>query len=342
MTPEPDDDIQVQVLQTTLAEIKSSNEDGDSEINCCVICLDTISEPCTSIPCSHTNFDFICLINWLQQRPTCPLCKASVTRVQYSDPHNPGELSTYSVSPKQPTEPPSISNNQPPPAEYAHFNRSRPRQRRRSPPRRPPSPDSALEFRRHIYRHNLYSLHIASNPFTRYLPSPPSPTALSSTPHLVSRARLWLRRELSVFTFLNSNREFLLEYVVAILKTVDIHSASGSGRAESMLSDFLCDGDHARLFLHELKAWLRSPARTLEVWDREVKYPDVGRKRIREGERTDRAQGGEEQKKEEDEEARRRTVERGTSWEDEGGDHWRPGSGNGGEKRKRRRVRAQE
>lgn len=111
-----------------------------------------------------------------------------------------------------------------------------------------------------------------------------------------------------------------------------------------MLSDFLCDGDHARLFLHELKAWLRSPARTLEVWDREVKYPDVGGKRVREEERIDREEEGvgvaeEEEEKEEDEERRRRTVEKGTSWEDEGGDHWRPSSGSGREKR-RRRVRA--
>lgn len=167
MTPEPDHDIQVQVLQTTLAEIKTSNEDDDSEINCCVICLDTISEPCTSIPCSHTNFDFICLVNWLQQRPTCPLCKASITQVRYSDPHTPGDLSTYSVLPK-PIEPLSSANNHPPPAEYARFNRPRPRQRRRSPPRRPPSPDSALEFRRRIYRHNLYSLRKISMPLSTY------------------------------------------------------------------------------------------------------------------------------------------------------------------------------
>ena len=37
-----------------------------------------------------------------------------------------------------------------------------------------------------------------------------------------------------------------------------------------MLQDFL-GRDNTRLFLHELKAWLRSPY-TLEDWDRHVQY----------------------------------------------------------------------
>ena len=41
-----------------------------------------------------------------------------------------------------------------------------------------------------------------------------------------------------------------------------------------MLADFL-GRDHARLFLHELRSWLRSPAHSLVAWDKEVKYPTV-------------------------------------------------------------------
>lgn len=41
-----------------------------------------------------------------------------------------------------------------------------------------------------------------------------------------------------------------------------------------MLADFL-GRDHARLFLHELGSWLRSPAHSLVAWDKEVKYPTV-------------------------------------------------------------------
>ncbi|KAK4226640.1 E3 ubiquitin-protein ligase [Podospora fimiseda] len=306
MDTDPDDnDIQSQVLQTTLASIESNNNE---ETNCCVICLDTITEPCTSLPCSHTNFDFICLLNWLQQRPSCPLCKASIIQVQYTDPNKSGpqKPSIYSVPEPQPS-PTSTHPPPPQPSPYPHFPPHR--RRHRSLPRPPPSPDSALSFRRHIYLNNLYSLHVGSNPTTQYLPSAPSPSILSSTPHILSRARLWIRRELQVFTHLSSNREFLLEYIIAILKTVDIQGSTG--QAEAMLSDFLLDRDHARLFLHELKSWLRSPARTVELWDREVKYPDVNKKRWDDGE-------------DEEEERRRKRVEEGKSWVDEeGGDHWR-------------------
>ena len=43
------------------------------------------------------------------------------------------------------------------------------------------------------------------------------------------------------------------------------------GQAEELLKDFI-GRDEARLFLHELGAWLRSPYVTLEDWDRNVQY----------------------------------------------------------------------
>jgi hypothetical protein len=80
---------------------------------------------------------------------------------------------------------------------------------------------------------------------------------------------MFIRRELQVFSLLNSNSEFLLEYILAILKTVDIKSAGG--QAEDLLAEFL-GKEHATLFLHELRAWMRSPYGELEVWDRWVQY----------------------------------------------------------------------
>jgi hypothetical protein len=104
-------------------------------------------------------------------------------------------------------------------------------------------------------------------------------------PELVSRARIWLRRELRVFEFLNAdgdsphdhdpvrrrracNAEFLLEYTVAILKMMDIQGSAG--QAEDIIQEFL-GRENTRLFLHELKAWLRSPYGSLSAWDR-VQY----------------------------------------------------------------------
>ncbi|KAI4087266.1 MAG: hypothetical protein LQ339_008923 [Xanthoria mediterranea] len=100
------------------------------------------------------------------------------------------------------------------------------------------------------------------------------------------RARKWIRRELQVFDFLNiagqeeeagimrrtNNSEFLLEYIVAILKTVDVKGSGG--QAEDMLQEFL-GRENTQLFLHELKAWLRSPYTSLEDWDRHVQYADT-------------------------------------------------------------------
>lgn len=95
-----------------------------------------------------------------------------------------------------------------------------------------------------------------------------------------------------------------------------------------MLGDFL-GREHAALFWHELRSWLRSPAGTLAAWDREVRYPESGgRKRRVAGEREERAEGGGE-------------WAEGEEWEDEmGGRHWRPsGEASGGRRGKRRRRR---
>ena len=69
-----------------------------------------------------------------------------------------------------------------------------------------------------------------------------------------------------------SNAEFLHEYILAILKTVDIKGSQG--QAEEMLSGFL-GRENAQLFLHELRAWLRSPYTDLESWDKHVQYPEL-------------------------------------------------------------------
>jgi hypothetical protein len=97
---------------------------------------------------------------------------------------------------------------------------------------------------------------------------------------------MWLRRELRVFEVLYadgdspfghdslrkrrpSKAEFLLEYIVAILKVMDIQGSAG--QAEDMIQEFL-GRENTRLFLHELKAWLRSPYASLDAWDRAVQY----------------------------------------------------------------------
>jgi hypothetical protein len=66
-----------------------------------------------------------------------------------------------------------------------------------------------------------------------------------------------------------SNAEFLLEYIMAILRTTDIKGSGG--HAEELLKDFL-GRENTRVFLHELQAWLRSTYQHLRDWDGAVQY----------------------------------------------------------------------
>lgn len=166
------DDIQAQVLKTTLAEVQTSRQEAaDSEPadagnahDCCVICLDSISDPCAALPCSHAHFDFLCLVSWLEQHPNCPLCKANVYKVRYLDSQE-GE-SVYRVPNAARTRDSTgrdehvAGQTHIDPAFRRRFTSQNGllRQTDRRCPRSPPSPDEAIQRRRHIYRHQLYSL----------------------------------------------------------------------------------------------------------------------------------------------------------------------------------------
>ena len=209
------------------------------------------------------------------------LGKTEVRSVEYQW-KSPTDFKTYQVS--QGVHKSSTSNATEPvrPEVISLRQRGCPRPYRTPRPQPPVSADAALLRRRHVYRDQLYSLHVGSNRLSRfrYL----TPQLFNRDEELVSRARKWIRRELQVFEFLSiegnevedvtrraNNAEFLLEYIVAILKTVDIKGSGG--QAEDMLQEFL-GRDNTRLFLHELRAWLRSPYTSLEDWDRHVQYSE--------------------------------------------------------------------
>ncbi|KFY67579.1 hypothetical protein V497_00280, partial [Pseudogymnoascus sp. VKM F-4516 (FW-969)] len=275
-----DDATKSQVLQTTLAEITArAGDDADPEQaaqECCVICLDRITEAAQAAPCRHSSFDFICLASWLQQRSSCPLCNAEVAEIHYAF----TDETNYKVYPVTSTKTPAPSV----PPQQRSVPQRPPRPRRQYTHNPTPAPDDALARRRAVYAQNLYSLHVGTNRISRFRDF--TPQSFSSSPELQSRARTWIRRELRVFAFLHpidtedgdtegrprrgaDNAEFLLEYIIAVLKTVDVQGAAG--QAEELLREFL-GREHARLFLHEVRAWLRSPFARVEDWDRNVQY----------------------------------------------------------------------
>ncbi|KAF1843911.1 uncharacterized protein K460DRAFT_288608 [Cucurbitaria berberidis CBS 394.84] len=252
----------------------------DESEDTCVICLSIVTEKALTVPCNHHAFDFVCLISWLQERSTCPLCKTEVTAVQY-DWQSPTDFKSYPVRRSHPPKniPSNVSTR---PSLFAPYGLPRrPRGGRR--PYSPPIEDVALRGRREVYQRNLYSLHVGSNRFSGYRDI--TPQMVASSPDLQSKARAWIRRELRVFTFLHtdptgsitnesttsSNAEFLLSYIVSILKMVDIKASSG--HAENLLAEFL-GRENSRLFLHELNAWLRSPYTKVEEWDLNTQYAE--------------------------------------------------------------------
>ncbi|RPB15224.1 hypothetical protein P167DRAFT_563218 [Morchella conica CCBAS932] len=231
-----------------------TNEDQTAEpaADTCVICLDAISERAVASPCQHDAFDYLCLLNWLEVRQSCPLCNASVSAL---------DVVNKTLGRVHPIHPPTPSSPHP-----------RRRQRRaRTPPT--PSTDftaTAIRRRRHIYQHHLLSRHIGSNAHTRF--RSPTPQHFQRSPALVSRARTFLRRELQVFPWLDGDREYVLEYVTAILKCIDLRGAEGA--AEEMIADFVGRGN-AQVLVHELYAWVRSPFERLVQFDSFVQYSEV-------------------------------------------------------------------
>ncbi|OHF04419.1 hypothetical protein CORC01_00271 [Colletotrichum orchidophilum] len=287
-------DIHSVVLQTTLQEITTRPTDLQ---DCCVICLEEITEGCEAQPCHHHNFDFLCLVTWLERQVACPLCKTDIKEVRYEFSDDRKQWKTFKA-PERPDKAgvtANVSSTQQTRRYYSQAHSRRLRPHAPSTTRTlTPSQDEAITRRRTVYRNQLYSLHVGSNRISRYRDL--TPQMFASDTELVSHARTFLRRELQVFEFLSpdndtrpqdtdpirrrraNNAEFLLEYIIAILKTVDMQGSMG--QAEELIQEFL-GRENTRLLLHELRAWLRSPYMSLESWDRAVQYPDVAPKRRR-------------------------------------------------------------
>lgn len=309
----PSADLRSIILRATLDEVSASSASSDIERDCCVICLGDIEEACEARPCQHAHFDYLCLLTWLDQRKSCPLCKVVVTEVRHNFSAKREGWDTYKV--------PEALASPPPAAQAAPDLRSRsfvPRQRayRDRPLLRPRPRDwshrkgEPLRQRRHVYQNRLFSLHVGTRRRTPHYDL--TPASFVNNPDLVSRARMFLRRELQVFEFLSSasdedtrpvavgsagggasndrraqrrlaNVEFVLEYIISILKTVDTQGSMG--QAEALITPFL-GREHTQLLLHELRAFLRSPYITLESWDRNVQYLSPSSSRSRRDQQT--------------------------------------------------------
>lgn len=55
----------------------------DSDVDECAICFEPVTDRAITSPCNHYTFDFLCLMTWLNDNTTCPLCKAELNYVDY-------------------------------------------------------------------------------------------------------------------------------------------------------------------------------------------------------------------------------------------------------------------
>lgn len=230
----------------------------------CVICLCAITRRAVASPCNHLTFDFSCLVSWLTQHAVCPLCKANVNSVQY-DWCSPTEYRTY-LPPCLGLPGPVVSRSEP--AHRVHSRRRRIAAQNEG--RQVTSRLSlALARRQAVYTCAAAALYQGTSSVSGYIDLSPQLIRGSST--LRSRARIFLRRELSIFSFLSSRAraEWVLEFIIGMLKSIEIKSADGA--MENMLSEYL-GRRNSGILLHELEAWLRSPYTTLQQWDESVQY----------------------------------------------------------------------
>lgn len=268
-----------EVSSSPVLDLFQASERMQSAPATCVICLESISEKAIALPCAHADFDFACLGAWLQREPSCPLCKAAVHGLKYDFEASAGPKIFSLPFPR----PESTLRR----ASGGNDIRGDPRFRSRRYGVREQhgsDEDDGLERRRQVYNNRTYSLHVGSNQQSRYRNLVPQAFKQDAT--LIHRAKIWIRRELQVFEFLNPesppqgppegpatrrprNAEFLGEYILAIIRSIDIRGSTG--QAEELLQEFL-GRENARLFLHELGSWLRSPHKRLQDWDESVQY----------------------------------------------------------------------
>lgn len=110
--------------------------------------------------------------------------------------------------------------------------------------------DHRLDFRRRVYREELYCLHIGSNPASK-LASPSSHTVVSSSPLIESNLLSFIRRELLAFSQ-TLDVDWLSRYTIHIFKSFDCKS----NEAIDLLAEFLGKRSSSH-FCHEVYSFSR-------------------------------------------------------------------------------------
>ncbi|KAI0300706.1 hypothetical protein B0F90DRAFT_1722579 [Multifurca ochricompacta] len=232
--------------------------DVDVDEDHCTICLQSIVDRTVIPTCSH-EFCFECLMVWSEQSRRCPLCAQNIGDYLIHRIRSTFDYQKHFLPPLRTSPRPLTRING---ARIAPVHR---RRERTWGPRDRAAQDEADALER---------AHVASNKYTRYRPYP-TPTQFAASQDLISRMTVFLRREFLVWP--NADVEFLVTFVISLMKSIDIRSES----AIKLLAEFL-DMDtpyvpgerhvNAEHFAHEIYCYLRSPYKALSVYDSVVQY----------------------------------------------------------------------
>lgn len=235
---------------------EKSNTSTTSHTDTCVICLHTISNRAIISPCNHLTFDLECLVSWTKQRSTCPLCTSPITRIEY-DWRSPTDYKIYNIPRPQCPESKTLS-----------ITTRRPRIRRRYNQQSRDSPQDVLVLRRRVYTSSALSLY--RRPLIII-----TPDIFHSSSLLQSRARTFLRRDLSIFEYLKDKPgrlEWVVEYIIGMLCRLEIKGTDG--QLERLVGEIL-GKNSAKVLIHDLQSWLSGSWTKLEDWDRVVQYNEL-------------------------------------------------------------------
>ncbi|KAL5480567.1 hypothetical protein ACEPAI_1837 [Sanghuangporus weigelae] len=254
---------------------KESNEELEGDH--CSICLQLLLDRTVIPECSH-EFCFECIVTWTEQSRRCPLCTRTIGTYLIHHIRSNYDYQNYHLPPLRSSPPPI----QPLRRVRGSSIHRRLGQERRWGRRQRRDQDVADELertidrRRWIYQNHLFSKYVGSNRASRYRPFP-TPAQFSASPDYISRATIFIRRELRVWP--NLDVEFLTTFILSLMKAIDIRSES----AVKLMAEFL-DMDcpyregrrfpNAEHFVHELYSFLRSPYKTLSAYDVNVQYDE--------------------------------------------------------------------
>lgn len=179
-------------------------EEQDTDEEHCSICLQPIADRTVVPTCSH-EFCFECLLIWTEQSRRCPLCSQGIGDYLIHHIRSKYDYQKHYLPPLR-ASPRSLGlvlDAQRDARRRAQTRREREwGRRRRQEQEQADELEKAIETRRWVYHHHLYAKHVASNRYTRYRPFP-TPAQFSASPDLVSRATVFLRRELRVWSGLD-------------------------------------------------------------------------------------------------------------------------------------------